>query len=194
MITCLHTSQVHVATFAALLPDAVHIVRPDFLDHARTGGLGNVADEVMALLTTLSASGPVLCACSTLGPLVDRLGNPQIVRIDRPAIENAVTGGGRISVAICLDSTRDSTLSLFRQIAAGRATPHIVMCDNALPFFESGDMVGFSNAIVERVTGRGTRVLLAQASMAVAAPVLEAQGVTVFTMPKAAAEAVAALV
>jgi hypothetical protein len=71
MITCLHTAEVHVATFSALLPDATHIVRADFLDRARADGLDAVSGEVTETLKELSVTGPVLCTCSTLGPLVD---------------------------------------------------------------------------------------------------------------------------
>ena len=193
MMTCLHTAAVHVATFGALLPDARHVVRADLLDRARVSGVESVSDEVSSILRELAASGPVLCTCSTLGPLVDALANPRIVRIDRPAMEAAIAQGGEVVVAICLDSTRDATLALFDTVAAGRAQAKLVLCDAAWPFFEAGDMAAFAQAIADRVSGQGRRVLLAQASMAVAAPLLEAQGMTVFTTPKAAAEAVAAL-
>jgi hypothetical protein len=179
VISCLHTGDVHVATFGALLADAQHVVRADFLDRARAHGVASVADEVTALLCKLAQSGPVLCTCSTLGPLVDVIGNDKIVRIDRPAMIAAVAQGGEVVVAICLDSTREATLALFD--------------DAAWPFFEAGDMDGYARSIVASVAGQGSRVLLAQASMAVAAPLLAAQGITVFTTPVAAARAVAAL-
>jgi hypothetical protein len=193
VISCLHTGDVHVATFGALLPDAQHVVRADFLDHARAHGVASVADEVTALLCKLAQSGPVLCTCSTLGPLVDVIGNDKIVRIDRPAMVAAVSQGGEVVVAICLDSTREATLALFDDVAAGRAIAKLVLCDAAWPFFEAGDMDGYARSIVASVAGQGSRVLLAQASMAVAAPLLAAQGITVFTTPVAAARAVAAL-
>ena len=193
MITCLHTADVHVTTFSAMLPDASHVVRADFLDRARAEGIDAVATEVKAVLGDLAQDGPVLCTCSTLGPLVDELGLANVVRIDRPAMEAAVAQGGEVVVAICLESTRDATLALFDDVAAGRASAKLVLCEAAWPFFEAGDMAGFANAIVEAVSGQGMRVLLAQASMAVAAPLLEARGVTVFTTPQAAADCVAAL-
>lgn len=193
MITCLHTAQVHVATFGALLPDAAHVVRADFLDRARTHGVEDVADEVAVVLADLARSGPVLCTCSTLGPLVDRLARADVLRIDRPAMEAAVAQGGEVVVAICLDSTRDATLALFDTVAGGRATAKLVLCDGAWPFFEAGDMAGFAQAIARAVKGQGSRVLLAQASMAVAENSVRDQGVEVFCTPKLAAEAVGAL-
>ena len=194
MIRCLHTADVHVVTFGALLPDAAHVVRADFLDRARAEGINAVAADVKALLRDMAGTGPVLCPCSTLGPLVDELGLANIVRIDRPAMEAAVAEGGEVVVAICLDSTKDATLALFDNVAAGRATARLVLCDAAWPFFEAGDMDGFAQEIANSVVGQGRRVLLAQASMAVAAPLLAAQGLQVFTTPEAAAAAVAALV
>ncbi len=194
MITCLHTSEVHVATFGALLPDAAHVVRVDFLDRARAEGVNAVAQEVQAILRELAQDGPVLCTCSTLGPLVDDVALSNVVRVDRPAMEAAVSEGGEVVVAICLESTRDATLTLFDEVSAGRASGKLVLCDAAWPFFEAGDMAGYANAIVEAVSGQGSRVLLAQASMAVAAPLLEAQNVQVFTTPKTAADRVAELV
>lgn len=193
MISCLHTADVHVATFAALLPKARHVVRSDFLDRARREGVDRVAIEVTDMLRDLAAHGPVLCTCSTLGPVVDAMEDPRIVRIDRPAMAAAVAQGGEVVVAICLESTRDATLALFDAVADGHGTAKLVLCDAAWPYFEAGDMAAFARSIADSVLGHGTQVLLAQASMAVAAPLLEAQGVTVFTTPKAAADAVAAL-
>ena len=194
MITCLHTADVHVETFGALLPDAIHVVRADFLDRARAGGMEAVADDVKAMLRELAQNGPVLCTCSTLGPLVDDVALANVVRIDRPAMEAAVAVGGEVVVAICLNSTRDATLALFDEVAGGRASAKLVLCDAAWPLFEAGDMAGYAQAIADALHGQGARVLLAQASMAVAAPLLETQGVLVFTTPNAAAEYVAALV
>lgn len=193
MITCVHTADVHVATFAALLPDADHVVRPDFLDRARVGGVASVADEVGAVIRDAATAGPVLCTCSTLGPLVDGLGLANVVRIDRPAMEAAVAQGGEVVVAICLESTQAAALALFDEVSGGRARAKLVLCDAAWPYFEAGDMSGFTAEIVSALNGQGTRVLLAQASMAVAAGALEAQGVEVFTTPEAAADAVRAL-
>lgn len=194
MITCLHTAQVHVQTFGALLPEAKHVVRADLLDRARVDGVERIAAEVTDLLTELSSDGPVLCSCSTLGPVVDAANNPALVRIDRPAMEAAIAAGPQVVVAICLESTREATLALFDEVSRGRATATLVMCEDAWPYFEAGDMDGFVDAILEAVKGRGGLVLLAQASMAVAAEALEATGVRVFTTPNAAVDAVRDLV
>ncbi len=193
MITCLHTAQVHVDTFGALIPNARHVVNEGFLERARADGIEAVRAEVGAELARLAADGPVLCTCSTLGPLVDDAGNPQVLRIDRPAMEQAVAKGGEVVVALCLESTRSATLALFEEISGGRAAAKLVMCDSAWPHFERGDILAFSAEIQANVRGQGARVLLAQASMAVAADGLRAEGMEVFTTPEMAAQAVMAL-
>ena len=193
MISCLHTAQVHVETFGGLIADARHVVREGLLTRARSEGTDAVRDEVVKTLIEMVKDGPVLCTCSTLGPLVDEMGDTQIVRIDRPAMELAVAGGGEIVVAICLESTREATLALFDQVATGRATAKLVLCDQAWPYFEAGNMAAFSTEIQRVLEGQGARVLLAQASMAIAADGLRDSGIEVFTTPQAAAEAVQAL-
>lgn len=193
MISCLHTAHVHVETFGGLIADAHHVVREDLLERARTDGVASVRDEVVAVLKALAKDGPVLCTCSTLGPLVDELGDARVLRIDRPAMAQAVAAGGEIVVAICLESTRDATLALFDDVSGGHAQAKLVLCDQAWPYFEEGDMAAFSAEIHRALTGQGQRVLLAQASMAVAADALRADGCEVFTTPQAAAQAVLGL-
>lgn len=193
MITCLHTADVHVATFSALLPDAAHVVRTDFLDRARTHGVDTVAREVGDIVQGLAKTGAVLCTCSTLGPVVDALGLDNVVRIDRPALAMAAALGGEVVIAICLKSTKSATLSLFDEVAQGRARAKLVVCDTAWPLFEAGDMDGYAADIAATLQGEAGPIVLAQASMACAAPLIEARGVTVFTTPKAAAKAVLAV-
>ncbi len=190
MITCLHTADVHVATFGALLPDAEHVVRSDFLDRARAEGVDAVAQDVGAIVRALSAKGPVLCTCSTLGPIIDALLLENVVRIDRPALASAVKNGGEVVIAICLDSTRAATLALFDEVAQGRASAKLIFCTQAWPFFEAGDMDGFANSIAAQLADEDGPIVLAQASMAVAAPLIEARGVEVITTPMAAVRAV----
>lgn len=204
MISCLHTAQVHVETFDALMPGARHRVREDLLERARAHGAASVRDDLHAVLEDLRKGGPVLCSCSTLGPLVDEMGDPYLLRIDRPAMEAAVAAGAACSaliIVICLESTRDATLALFEEVAKkanGTWSAKLVLCERAWPYFEVGDEAGFVDAIVSALKGpafvdTGVPVLLAQASMAAAAPTLEAEGRRVFTTPRAAAEAVLAL-
>ena len=117
MIRCLHTADVHVVTFGALLPDAAHVVRADFLDRARAEGINAVAADVKALLRDMAGTGPVLCTCSTLGPLVDELGLANIVRIDRPAICSPIPADKGHTHVLDLGANIDSTAEHLYQFA-----------------------------------------------------------------------------
>lgn len=190
MIGLLHTAEVHVDRFEALLPgqDVTHVVRPDLLARAQSEGLSAVAGDFAALLDDMAdRHEQVLCTCSTLGPLADQAG---VLRIDRPAMEAAAAVKGDILVVICLESTREATLALFDEIAGpGRA--RLVLCAAAWPYFEAGDMAEFYARIAQTVMAEAdgcAAVLLAQASMAGAAPLLSGLGVPVFTTPRLAAD------
>ncbi len=194
-IACLHTAKVHVETFDLLFqaqaPTAkiTHVVRPDLLDAARRDGLDAIAADTSAALADLRPADVTLCTCSTLGPLVPA----GALRIDRPAMEAAIRLGPDIAVALCLASTEEPTLSLLHDIAQelGRTiTPRIVRCHDAWPHFEAGDMAAFAQSIAHSVQqAKGCdSVLLAQASMRVAAPLLTDLGLPVLTTPELAVQ------
>ncbi len=193
MLTLLHTSPVHVATFDALrdriAPGAPlrHIVRADLLDRARAQGVtSDIADEVAALVAT----APALCTCSTLGAVAEQAG---ALRIDRPAMRLAAETGGPVAVIFCLESTRAATLSLLAEEMARARNPAPVQ-PIALPqawvHFERGDHDAFHSAIAEGTAAAlapGTAVaVLAQASMAGAAARLGEQAPAVLTTPEVA--------
>lgn len=201
-ISFLHTAQVHVATFdtifGALAPQAVltHHVDADLLERARRDGLDAVRDETLVVLRDLAQADAVICTCSTLGPLADAAALPHIVRIDRPMMQEASRAGDNVLVALCLESTQAATLALLAQCAAdaGRvATPQVVMCDSAWAAFERGDMDGFADQIATRIRSaiagglRVDAIVLAQASMRVAADQLIDLGVPVLSSPLPAA-------
>ena len=197
-ISCLHTAQVHVATFDTLfaaMPHVTvqHVVRPDLLEQARDNGLETVRKATQDALADLSEADAVLCTCSTLGPLVQA---PHL-RIDRPAMQAAVELGPNILVAICLESTRTATLDLLSVVAteAGRdVTPRLVLCDKAWVHFEANNQPAFAASIADRIAaeieanGAPDCVLLAQASMSVAAPLI-VNDVPVLTTPQMAVDA-----
>ena len=201
-IAFLHTADVHVATFDALLPahvTATHRVRPDLLDRARADGLASVAEETLAELDALAGADAVICTCSTLGPLADQAGAraPHIFRIDRPMMETACGHGPRIAVALCLDSTRDATLALLRDCAAGPINPQVILCRDAWARFEAGDQAGYANAIARTIRAEMAAdtgcIVLAQASMAGAADLLADCGIPVLTSPDLAVRRALAL-
>ncbi len=201
-LSFLHTGDVHVATFEALAAElgfdgvVTHRVEQHLLDRARADGLDSVRAETLAVLDELAGAEAVLCTCSTLGPLTDematRAGN--IIRIDRPALTAACRHGGRPAIAICLESTRGPTLELLAQCAAAEGVaiePSVIMCADAWPHFEAGDMEAFAASIaatVRREAGRADCVVLAQASMRVAEALLSDLDVPVITTPRLAVE------
>lgn len=206
-ISFLHTAQVHVETFETLLKavnpdvDCDHHVAPDLLARAQTDGLEQVAAETTQRLVDLSKADAVLCTCSTLGALVDRIAqkHPNVTRVDRPLMEAACKLGPNPMVAICLESTRDATLSLLQDCAAQsgtKITPNLVLCDTAWKFFEMGDTGGFSETIAKTIgnaiaqSEKPDCIVLAQASMRVATATLSDLGIPILSSPQLAIERV----
>lgn len=201
-LSFLHTGDIHVAAFEALAADlgfdgvVSHRVEQHLLDRARSDGLDTVRDETHEVLRELSTADAVLCTCSTLGPLTDEMAAQaaNIIRIDRPALDAACQHGGRPAIVICLESTRVPTLALLTECAeqAGvTVTPQVIMCADAWPFFEAGDLDTFAARIADTVRAEvadADCAVLAQASMRVAEAHLSDLDVTVITTPKLAVE------
>lgn len=209
-IALLHTADVHATTFDQLFEtlgvdaNITHCVRPDLLKAARRSGLTSIQDETVALLNDMCAADAVICTCSTLGPIADQVAQsaPHVFRIDRPMMEKACETGTDILIAICLESTRDATLELLQQCAMdlGRTIrPRVILCANAWPFFEAGDMDRYAAEIaaaIARDVGQHARtdcIVLAQASMATAAGLLNDTATPVMSSPAMAASHAVAL-
>ena len=137
-------------------------------------------------------TGPVVCTCTTLGPAAARLG---ALRIDQPMMRAAAQTRGPVVMAYALESTRAASRALF--LAEGGEAGQLRLLDlTALwPLFESGDVPGFHAAIAEAAVDRpaGETVVLAQASMAGAAPMIAAAGHHVLASPEMALRAGLAL-
>lgn len=192
-IICLHTAQSHVAGFASLFAkegwdaELEHMVRPDMLARARTGGPDAVADDLDRMLGSFEGADAVLCTCSTLGELIEDIGSDIVVRIDRPAMEQAARYQ-KVMLAICLESTRRPSAALFENCAKAKQS-HVVLCEDAWPHFEAGDLAAFNRAIAQSIGAAVIGapdtdcILLAQASMQGAAPLLMDIGVPVLATP-----------
>jgi hypothetical protein len=195
MLGLLHTSPVHVATFDALVDEEtpgvalVHVVREDLLARARDHGPEAVAAQVAEAVRGLSTDA-VLCTCSTIGAVAERVdaGVP-VLRVDRPMAAAAVESGGMVVVLAALESTLAPTLALLAEEAARAGTsPQIEasVVAGAWDQFEAGDTEGYValvRAAVELVGTDATVVVLAQASMAPAADAARV-GVPVLTSPR----------
>ncbi len=203
-IAFLHTADVHVATFDQVFedidPDARldHRVDASLLDRARRDGTGSVRSDVSSLLADLSDADAVLCTCSTLGPLADDAAKSakNIIRIDRPLMEQACSDSSKVLVALCLESTRDATLDLLNDCALQaekEIEPVVVVCSDAWAFFEAGDSDAYAASITEAIKSELAEVsdvdsiVLAQASMRVAEAGLESTGIPVHSSPVLAA-------
>jgi len=178
-----------------------HGVRSDWLQRAQAEGLSTElrAEVARHLEEATARAAVVVCTCSTLGPVADDVASahPSVFRIDRPMMEAAARCGGTCVVALCLDSTIGPTSELFEDVCRGlRRDPHyeIASCAKAWPHFEAGDLARFAAEIAATVRSRlaalprAGSVVLAQASMAAAVPLLADAPVPILSSPKLAAE------
>ena len=192
------------ALFAEIAPDIAldHTVRQDLLDRAMAqGGLTDeIAAETEAALRAVAADGiATLCTCSTIGPAVDRItaaGDLPVMRIDQAMADKAVTLADRITVAAAAQSTLEPTRALVQRAAdkAGRQIEidmaHIA---EAWPYFGQ-DQERYIKTIADHLRGLEPTpkvIVLAQASMAGAAALLEDLDCVVLTSPRLGALAAA---
>ena len=205
-IAFLHTAEVHVGTFTALVGElapgvpTTHVVDPDLLAAARAAGgvdadlAGRLAER---LAEAAAGAAVVVCTCSTLAGPAEALGpvaGVPVLRIDRPMAEAAVTLGPRVAVVAAVDSTLGPTVDLLTGCAAAAGTPievSTVLVADAWAAFEAGDLTGYERRIAEAVDALAPTadvVVLAQASMAGAAA-LVATDVPVLSSPRPAVTA-----
>jgi hypothetical protein len=202
-IAFLHTSPVHVPTFDALLRElapalrVAHVVREDLLADAQTEGVDSPAliARVHAALVE-SDAGVVACTCSTLGGIAedtDTQGAFQVTRIDRAMADQAVRHGGTVLLVAALQSTLAPTTALLQSSARRLGVAievQLLLVEGAWPHFEAGRHGEYIQTLVEAVAPAPATesVVLAQASMAAAAPLLARRGITVLTSPRLGAE------
>ena len=201
MISFLHTGQVHVATFERLMDELApgmarrHHVEQGWLDEARDKGMSvELAATVREAMAELASGGVGVCTCSSIGGAAEAAHGEAtpVIRIDRALMEAALVHGSRPLVAMCLESTRAPTMDLLKDVAGKAGLPvdaKVVMCEGAWPHFAAGDMDGYAKAIASAITpsameGTPDCIVLAQASMACAEPLLEPLGLPVLTSPR----------
>ena len=201
MISFLHTSPVHVATFDALLDELSpgmprrHRVEESWLEAARDDGMsGDLSETITAAMRELADGGVGVCTCSTIGGVAEAAGtdNAPTIRIDRALMQAAVSHGARPLVAMCLESTKAPTLDLLNDVACARgceAVPMVVMCQPAWRHFEAGDMDAYARSIADTIKAQLTNdipdcIVLAQGSMAIAEPLLADTGLSVLSSPR----------
>src|SRR6266540_4176892 len=207
-LTFLHTSPVHVATFdrliAEIAPDLLvrHVVDESLLSEARAAGAITPDLERRIDATVRGAiehdAAVVLCTCSTIGACAEDIGlltSAPVLRVDRPMAERAVALGDRILVAAALASTLAPTRALI--LDAARAAGQQIelrdrLCEPAWALFERGDLAGYAQAIAKELraaAGVADVIVLAQASMAAAAPLCADLGIPILSSPRLGLEA-----
>lgn len=198
-LTLLHTAEANRATFDGLrdkiAPTArlEHVVRPDFLERAQHGIDAALGDEIVETIKT--APGPVICTCTTIGPVAARAG---AIRVDEPMMQAAAQTKGAVLMVYCLDSTRAPSLALLQgaMTAANHPGPLIPLPLPGLwPLFAEGKTTDFATALATATRQQAAQIpnlgaiVLAQASMAGAAPLLDDLGVAVLSSPELALRA-----
>ena len=210
MLTLLHTAQSNVAVFDALwqelAPDIEiqHLVADDILQEARdTGRAGaTLSHRVAEIYATLGKRFEfVLCTCSTIGEIAERASVRYpfpVLRIDRPMATRAVELGERIAVLATLKSTLEPTRDLLKSIAR-KVDKQVyiddVLCADAWEIFERGDVQGYAESIarmIDAMVRTHDVIVLAQASMAVAAELRPNCPIPILSSPRMGFEAAVA--
>jgi hypothetical protein len=212
-VAFLHTSPVHVATFDALMEELApqmavhHVVDETLLRDARSKGLGDagLADRVYQAMHRGAESGArmVVCTCSTIGAVAEAMpvrGAFMAARVDRAMADEAVRLGPDVLVLAALESTLGPTQALILD-SASRLKRDVRVSTQAIPgaweLFERGDMDGYAACIAvaaKQALPGPSVIVLAQASMAGAVPLLHDAGVPVLSSPRlGVAAAIAAL-
>ena len=185
MIAFLHTSPIHVDTFAGLMqahaPDCrvEHLVDESLLRDAQTLGVehAGIVSRVTQRMKEASESGArvVVCTCSTIGGIAEKVdGHGRFVsmRIDRAMADEAVEKGQQILIVAALASTIEPTRRLVEDSATIRARQvniRTMVVQSAWPFVLSGDLAAYYAQIEHAIHGQAGNtdvVVLAQASMA----------------------------
>jgi Asp/Glu/hydantoin racemase len=202
ILAFLHTAPANVEMFDRLVASVDPAIQTEHELVERimqeAARLGRITDEMrrdtQAAIDGLAARGAtmIVCTCSTIGGVAEALSTDAlpVMRVDRPMAQAAVRSGRRIIVAATLESTVKPTRELLEKVAAeeGRGVTLVeCLCADAWPFYQRGDARRYAQAIANTVAMAATPsdiVVLAQASMAPAAAVLEARGLTALASPE----------
>ena len=202
MLGFFHSGAGHVETFEALVQAAQpgivtrHTAREDLL--ASAVAAGNVTDEiahaVQSEVRALLQEGArvVVCTCSTLGNAAEA--TPQdrgaaVLRVDRPLAQQLVANRRPILVVAALPAAMTTAVALLGDIASARQIPLNVRelpCYEAWPHFLAGNGVAYAEQVARAVgeqAAPGDQVMLAQASMAPALPLIQRRDIEVATTP-----------
>lgn len=205
MLTLFHTTASNETLFRSLLEEmgpeipSRHVLAADLLDRATAQGrvTADIAIEVKDRMRAALDDGArmLLCTCSTLGTCADEMNDPRILRIDRAMARQATAQGGRVLVAACVASTIEPTVKLLRECTPPAPTEtqiETLLMADLWPHFQAGERALYWQGIAERLRERASGfdcIVLAQASMAGAADLLNDLPVPVLSSPRIGLEA-----
>jgi hypothetical protein len=180
ILTFLHTSPVHIATFDHLLAESnlpipiKHMVNESLLEEAQQHGsvTPDLARKIRHIIENelATTAAIVLCTCSTIGGEAEKVANT--LRVDRPMAAKAVKLGSKIIIAAALATTFAPTRQIVldeAQKAAKAVEISELLCGNAWQKFIAGDKTAYLTEIahhLQTVDGQADVIILAQASMA----------------------------
>lgn len=198
----LHTASEHTATFDRLIVDyagleagRAHVVVPQLLADAIDRGIGDpgVRDGLALELRSFPEGvDEIIVTCSTLGGIAEELappGGPLVTRVDRPMAEAAIAAGHRIGVAYSTSATVLPTTSLLWEVAAAVGSAidlDLIDCEAAWKLFLAGKRDDYLAAVAATIRERAHDVdvvILAQASMASVAGLLDDLDIPVVSSP-----------
>jgi hypothetical protein len=202
MLTLFHTTASNETLFRGLLAEmgpeipSRHVLAADLLDRATAQGrvTPEIAADVKERMRAALGDGSrmLLCTCSTLGTCADEMNDPRVLRVDRAMAQRAVAKGGRVLVAACVASTLDPTVKLLRESAPKTTQIETLLMADLWSHFQLGEHMVYWQRIAERLRERAAEVdciVLAQASMAGAADLLNDLPVPVLSSPRIGMEA-----
>jgi hypothetical protein len=211
MLAFLHTAAIHVSNFTRITRDLDasvpirHAVREDLFAQALAdGGVSAATREgTQAEVRRLVAEGArvVLCTCSTLGDAAEAtpdVPGATVIRVDRPMAERAASLGRPILLIAATPTAMATAQILLREATAPGVSLRCreLLCSAAWERFQSGDQAGYARALAQQVAEHaraGDVVMLAQASMAPAAVLIERSDIEVLTSPAVGVQAALSL-
>ena len=184
MITFLHTSAANVSRFDDLIKkydsgiEVRHIVNEDLLRTAlHTGKADESTFRAEVERAKTSASGLIVCTCSSYGDACDTL--PGVERIDRPVVAYLVQRYSHIGLAYTAGSTWEASKRLVLSEAEkiGKKV-EVIRFDFTACWknFEAGNFEAYERGIAELIKADDSEaeaIFLAQASMQNAKSYLE---------------------
>ncbi len=197
----LHTSSVHIKTFATICEhfdpsvSLIHLVDEDLLARAQNEGLtASIKTDIQKLLEKLVEQGAevVVCTCSSIGSAAEliKFENVASQRIDRAMADKAVLTGKSLLILAALDSTLVPTKLLIEQSAQNLAQSvkiSTLKVEGAWQSFESNNLTDYHQKIAAKIKQQILNydvIVLAQASMAGATQYCEGVDTPILSSPE----------